>query len=225
MPRSYAIANHPKRQEIELEILEGKSCTSIAEKYGISSSAVDRYKKKALRMRMQVASVQDVDDLISRLNEYLDGVDQMYDSVFDWLSDPDDPGRLTIEPRAREVTVITEADIDGKIVRKKEKLSDLLYLIRGTDRNVLEVNVSWTDPRQLLLSTVSTLQKTLEIIARIKGDITDTKVEVHAVTGTAADIVAKITDALKPWPGAVQAVADALIPKELDFEDEEEDEE
>ena len=220
MSRTFAIANHPQRQEIEADILQGGPCTDIAKKYGISSSAVDRYKKKALRQQLQIAAIKDVDSLIDRLNEYLDGVDQMYDSIYDWLSDPDDPARLTIEPRSREVSVITETETGDKTVRRKEKLSDILDEIRDSGRRVLEVAVSWTDPRQLLLSTVNTLQKTLEIIAKAKGDIVDTKVEVRAVTGNTADIISKITKALEPFPGAIEAVADALEPYVLPLEGE-----
>lgn len=219
MSRSFVIANHPKRQEIELDIIAGKSCTDIAKKYGISSSAVDRYKKKVLRMKLRVASVNDIDDLIERLNEYLDGVDQMYDSIYDWLSDPDDPARLTIEPRANEITVIYEEMIDEKTVRKKEKLRDVINEIRSHGKKPVEVTYNMSDPRQLLLSTVSTLQKTLEIMAKVKGDIVETKVEVRAVTGNTADIISKITKALEPFPGAINAVADALEPYVLPLEE------
>lgn len=220
MSRTYVIANHPKRQEIELDILAGKSCTDIAQNYGISSSAVDRYKKKVLRMKLRVASVNDVDDLIERLNEYLDGVDQMYDSIYDWLSDPDDPSRLTIEPRANEITVIYDEVVGDKIVRKKEKLRDIINEIRSHDKKLVEVTYNLSDPRQLLLSTVSTLQKTLEIMAKVRGDIVETKVEVRTVTGNTSDIIAKLTKALEPFPGAIEAVADALEPYVLPLESE-----
>ncbi len=220
MSRTYVIANHPKRQEIELDILAGKSCTDIAQNYGISSSAVDRYKKKVLRMKLRVASVNDVDDLIERLNEYLDGVDQMYDSIYDWLSDPDDPSRLTIEPRANEITVIYDEVLGDKVVRKKEKLRDIINEIRSHDKKPVEVTYNLSDPRQLLLSTVSTLQKTLEIMAKVRGDIVETKVEVRTVTGNTSDIIAKLTKALEPFPGAIEAVADALEPYVLPLESE-----
>lgn len=219
MSRSFAIVNHPKRAEIEEAILQGQSCVSIAKNYGISSSAVDRYKKKALRKQLQVAAIKDVDSLIDRLNEYLDGVDQMYDSIYDWLSDPDDPARLTIEPRAKEVNVVYLVDVDGDKVKKRGKLQDLLDRLEGNGLVPLEVSVSMSDPRQLLLATVSTLNKTLEIIAKAKGDIVDTKVEVRSVTGNTAEIISKIRTALEPFPGAIEAVADALEPYVLPLEE------
>ena len=222
MPRSFAIVNHPQRKEIEEAILQGKSCTGIAKKYGISPSSVDRYKKKALRKQLQVAQIKDVDSLIERLNEYLDGIDQMYDSIYDWLSDPDDPAKLTMEPRANEVTVVYEEIVDDIVVRRKKKLKEILDDLRSEGLRPLEVTINMSDPRQLLLSTVNTLQKTLEIIAKARGDIVDTKIEARVVTGTAADIVEKIKTALVPFPGAVEAVSDALTPYVL-FQDGEAD--
>ena len=46
MPRTSVIENHPKRAEIEAELLTGTAYRSIAKRFGISPASVFRYKER-----------------------------------------------------------------------------------------------------------------------------------------------------------------------------------
>lgn len=217
MSRTYSIYGHPQRQEIEAAILSNESCVSIAKKYGLSSSSVDRYKRKVLSSQLKLADIKNIDDIMKRLNDYLDLAEQGMESLQEMLDDPERPGLLTLAPHAEDIDVIYLVEEDDKVVKKKANLQELLDRVNGRYA-VQETKYIGKDPRELLVKYMEVASKQLELLAKAKGDIVDTKVEVRAVTGTAADIVEKIRTALKPWPGAIEAVADAICPNELLFE-------
>lgn len=225
MANRYRVLDHPKRLEIEDAILRGESEGKIAEKYGVSSSAIGRYKQKFLREASQAVKIENMDDIVRRLTEYLNTVDEMHDSYVQWLSDPDDPVRISMFPRAKEMQVIYEyADEKGKTQRAKKTLQYLIDKVEGTlEYRVDEVIPQIKDPREMLLKTIETLNKSLELLAKAKGGLADAKIEVKTVTGNVDEIVGKIRDALKPWPEAITAVANALCPPELPFEEQDED--
>lgn len=222
MGRTYSIYGHPQRQEIETDLLKGESCVSIAKKYGLSSSAVDRYRRKVLSSQLKLADIKNIDDIMARLNNYLDLAEQGMESLQEMLDDPDRPGLLSFVPHVKDIEVIYLAEEDDKVVKKKTSLQELLD--RVNERyTVQEMKYSGKDPRELLAKYMEIASKQLELLAKAKGDIVDTKVEVRAVTASASEIVDKIRVALKPYPGAIEAVSDILCPNVLPFDEEDMD--
>ena len=211
MSRTYSIYGHPQRQEIEAAILSNESCVSIAKKYGLSSSSVDRYKRKVLSSQLKLADIKNIDDIMARLTDYLDLAEQGMESLQEMLGDPDREGLLTLAPHAGDIDIIYLVEEDDKVVKKKAKLQELLDRVNGR-YVVQETKYIGKDPRELLVKYMEVASKQLELLAKAKGDIVETKVEVRAVTGTAADIVEKIKTALTPFPGALEAVSDVLTP-------------
>lgn len=211
MSRTFAIYGHPKRQEIETAILAGESCVAIAKKYGLSSSSVDRYKRKIFKSQLKLAEIKNIDEIMERLNDYLDLAEQGMESLQEMLEDPERPGLLTLAPHAGDIDVIFLAPEGKKMVKKKASLQELLNLV-NEHYPAIETKYTGRDPRELLVKYMEVASKQLELLAKAKGDIVDTKVEVRAVTGTAADIVEKIKTALTPFPGALEAVSDVLTP-------------
>ena len=213
MSRTYSIHGHPEQAEIEADILSGKSVNSIANNYGLSVSSVRRYKEKVMPERMQKAEIKSVDDIIDRLNKYMSISAQMHNSLREMLEDPDDPYTLIASPMPEDIKVVYKlTSPDGKTVRKVDTLKNLIDMIQEAGLNVVKIEMCGEDPRKLLLKTQEIIAKQLELFARIKGNVVDTKIEVRAVTGTAADIVEKIKTALAPFPGALDAVSDVLTP-------------
>lgn len=224
MGRTYSIYGHPKQAEIETDILSGKSVNSIANNYGLSISSVRRYKEKVMPERMQKAEIKSVDDIIDRLNKYMSISAQMHSSLREMLEDPDDPYTLIASPMPEDIKVIYKSTSpDGKTVRKADTLKNLIDMIQEAGLNVVKIEMCGEDPRKLLLRTQEIIAKQLELFAKIKGQVVDTKVEVRAVTASASEIVDKIRVALKPYPGAIEAVSDILCPNVLPFDEEDMD--
>lgn len=222
MSRTFAIYGHPKRQEIETAVLAGESCVAIAKKYGLSSSSVDRYKRKILKSQLKLAEIKNIDEIMERLNDYLDLAEQGMESLQEMLEDPERPGLLTLAPHAGDIDVIFLAPEGEKMVKKKASLQKLLNMV-NEHYPALETKYTGRDPRELLVKYMEVASKQLELLAKAKGDIVDTKVEVRAVTASASEIADKIRVALKPYPGAIEAVSDILCPKVLPFDEEDTD--
>lgn len=219
MANVYKILQHPKRKEIEKQIINGIADNTIAKDYDLSVACVGRYRRDYLPAIIRVAQLETVDGLIDRINEYLNRTDKLYQSVSEWMSDPDDPAKFSGCPRSSEVMVIyddadTNAKGEPRIVRKKAKLCDLLD---KTGADVISVNLMLADPRHTMLKTAEVLNKQLELLAKARGMIT-TSTTVNVVSGTLEDVLNIAKQALYPWPDALAALAEALVP-DMESED------
>ncbi len=208
MANVYKILQHPKRKEIDKLIIAGIADNAIAKDYDLSALCVGRYRRNYLPSIMRVAQLETVDGLIDRINEYLERTDRLYQSVSEWMSDPDDPTKFSGCPRSSEVMVIYDDEQGGKRTRRKAKLCDLLD---KTGVDVISVNLLLADPRHTMLKTAEVLNKQLELLAKAKGMITSTTVNV--VSGSLEDILDIARKALAPWPEALVALAAALVPE------------
>lgn len=221
MANVYKILQHSKRKEIDKQIVAGVADHKIAIDYGLSASCVGRYRRDYLPSLVKAAQLETVDGLIDRINEYLDRTDRLYQSVSEWMSDPDDPAKFSGCPRSSEVMVIyddeeTNAKGERRMVRRKAKLCDLLD---KTCVDVISVNLMLADPRHTMLKTAEVLNKQLELLAKARGMIT-TSTTVNVVSGTLEDVLNIARKALMPWPDAISALAAALVPSDMENEDE-----
>lgn len=96
----------------------------------------------------------------------------------DWLADPTDRQRFTLNPRANEVFVVYEdgADENGKPLRAKEPLQTLLDRITE-QLGVQIVSTRWgmTNPRQLFLQHQRSVIQFLTFYAKLHGDFAEDK--------------------------------------------------
>lgn len=227
MANKSIICQHPLKLKIDEDIISGMPASQVAKKYNLSSTTVQRYIKEKIPEQLSAASLSTAEGLVARINEYLSKVDKLFQDTTEWLNDPSDPGRFTIAPRANEINVIyTVMELNSKgnpTYKKKTKQLDQLLADCGVSHMTEGVKYTGTDPRVLLLKTAEVLNKQLELLAKMQGNIVD-RVEVKTVTGDATDIIKLARQALKPWPGAADALADALTPATLPFDGEDEEE-
>lgn len=211
----YNIEYHPKKAQIEKDIIAGVPDRQIAEKYNtptvsVSRQAVYRYRKDKMPMILRHAELDEVDGVINRINEYLDTVEQFYNSIRRVLDDPERPGEVCYYPRAEEVKVKWY----NKDTEKYE-VDTLQHLIDGLDIPFIKgVYVTGKDPREYLLRTAETLNKMLETMSRVRGYITEsgnTTVNIASASGSVEDLANVIRKAAAPWPGASEAIANALL--------------
>lgn len=228
MANRYSVEQHPRRRDIERCIVEGVPYNEIANNYEqLSVSSVRRYAKERMPEIIAVAKLEQVDGILERIEDCIVKINHFFDSVADWLSDPDDHGRPNFEPRASEVAVTAEILEDGKEKpsRRRMTMQELVDYVedRSEDRKVKVLNASLSiqDPRVTMLKTAEVLTKQLELLAKVKGQIVENRTTVLNVTADVSEIADIARKALGQYPEALSAFIEELR-KKTEGEDEEE---
>jgi hypothetical protein len=210
------VCSHPQRGAIDRALVEGQSAPQIAAKYReISDDAVRRHAESHIppalakaaadsEGRTAAATLEQLDRCIQRIN-------LLFDACHEWLTDPDDPSRYYIGPRSEDLQVVyTAQDAEGKPVRRKARLSELLNRVAGVAPEVRLVETKHADPRELVLDTARRLEGQTELLARIVGQLKDPGVLNLTVHVEWIALRGVILTALEPYPEARLALASAL---------------
>lgn len=228
MANRYSVEQHPRRRQIERDIIDGVSCEKIASDYGgLSANAVRRYAKNRMPEIMAVAKLEQVDGILERIEDCIVKIDHFFDSVTDWLSDPEDSGRPNFEPRASEMNVTVEImDKDeSKALRRRMTMQELVEYVEdreeGRKAKVLNATLAIQDPRVTMLKTADVLTRQLELLAKVKGQIVENRTTVLNVTADVSEIADIARKALEPYPEALSSFI-AELQKKLEENDEEE---
>ncbi|MDR0731536.1 MAG: hypothetical protein LBF63_07700 [Treponema sp.] len=179
-----AVEAHPRREEIIRDIVEGVlSNRAIAEKYGISHGAVNRYKNgRLLPLAAEAARERDGRDggaVLARVEKVMERIGKLYDACDEYLTDPEAPGKYNLFPRAWELEVIyRETVLSGdreKTVTRKALLSALLERVsEQLGIAPAAVNYRGADPRKLVIEASKAIKEQLELVAKIQGAVKDT---------------------------------------------------
>jgi hypothetical protein len=169
--RPNQIVNHPKRKEIDAAIVAGKSQKSIADEFGFTQVVVWRYIRGEFARHAQVADmarqVSAGTFIVDTMLRMLDTVEKMRLALVDDLTDPEDPEKFDLSPRANEIKVIyyemKEENGKERKVKRRELLKDILQEMRDSGRDVEKVIINTTDIRKLLLDTVDTATRQLKL--------------------------------------------------------------
>jgi hypothetical protein len=158
------VCDHPQRHEIDAELVADRtSYRAIARHHGLDRDAVRRHQANHLPLALVRAeevrrdggfaeAADTFQKAVSCLRLELDACDE-------WLTDPENPNRYTLEPRANEVTVVyLKPGEDGKDARTREDLQALLDRVEKR----LNVNIVWreakrADPRKLIVDVANSL--------------------------------------------------------------------
>lgn len=76
-------------------------------------------------------------------------------------------------------------------------------------KNVAEINYKIADPRKLILDTANTLNKQLELIARLQGELQDVTVNITQ-TSEWKEIQTTILQVTKDYPEVREKIASAF---------------
>ena len=242
--RKCTVCTHPDREAIEKAIVGGnETIRDIARRHGLDKSAVARHKAKHLaaavargkelaveaherlvgRIAARVAEQREIEDarqvnVFVGLGRLFSVLTKMLDACDRFLSDPNDPSRYDLNPRAHElevtylVCVAVREDGSEVVATRKALLSELMghFDEKVPDaRGFLNVKWKMADPRRLVLESVHRiegLQRWLgEALARAKGEGADLlRSPEWRVLRT------KILAALQPYAEARLALAAAL---------------
>jgi hypothetical protein len=186
----WGIDEHPKKEQIVRALVAGKdSLRNIAKHYGLSAAALSRYLSG--RLAPQAARVLEAKEmldgfaLIDQIRTVSARMQKLYDACDEYLTDPANPARYELGPRAWEIDVIYKAVEQSKPqgdelfddlpeateVRKKESLDVLLKKIERAGYEPVAVQQRQEDPRRLIIKTAEVLSKQLELVGRILGEV------------------------------------------------------
>lgn len=219
MGNAFSIDKHPKRKAIEKDILSGSSYNSIAVKYGISStSCVERYAKKRLPQLLAKSELQEAEGILDKIVVTMERVQKLYDACDEWLTDPKKKDhRYTLTERADEIDIVyytysTNAKGSTIKTRHKDSLQELLDKAGkapGCD-DIHMVTTKKSDPRRLILDTALTVNKQLELLARVQGLISNDVVVNVDQDQLLVNLASIIDKTLSPYPEARELLVKAL---------------
>ena len=184
--RKCTVCAHAKAQEINKAIVRGDSYRAISHRFGVSRDATLRHRKHLAAQLFKLEEAKKLADARSLLQEVQNNSERMY-KMFDaadlYLRDPEHPKRYELGPRAEDVAVtyVDQQKVGrgkkAKVlwVRKRARLSELL---RRTRKPITGWYYRIADPRELFLKTALALNKQLELIGRLNGQIKDVQVPV-----------------------------------------------
>lgn len=184
--RKWTIDTHPERETIIKEIIKGdRSLRAISRQYDITPSSVHRYLTEKLADRAaKVVAERDAahgTDFVAETLKQDERVQKLLDACDRYLTDPADPSRYDLGPRAWEIDIVyrtVEPDTD-KMITRKESLQALLDKLDAQGYQPWEVRMKHADPRKLLLEAATVLRSTLELRAKLAGKLIENQTTVN----------------------------------------------
>lgn len=213
------MCSHPDRAAIDKALIGATvPYRHIAERWQITTQALLRHKADHVTADILAAwqreRADDGAELAGELRGWMDTVGLLFAACRDWLTDPDDPSRFTLEPRTTEVVIHTEefTEPGRPPLRRKMKLSQAIALVDGKanvgDVTLYEAKVA--DPRKLVLDAAKTLEGNQRLLAELLG-----KIQVQGTVNFIASpewvaLRSRMLAALALYPDARLALAAAI---------------
>jgi hypothetical protein len=259
------ICRHEQREEIDRALVRGDGLRELARRYGTTHTALFRHKRAHIPAELALTLVRaagtggparaallsalsgEVErrterglDVMAELETALRRVNKLFAACDEWLTDPADPERYDLGPRAEELLVhYWQAGEDGVRVRAKARLSELMDAAEpkppepnppapfrasglagreggGGSGWVEGVEMRGADPRELILKAAKRLEAELQLVARLLGQLPapaeqgGPTVNVLITSPEWLTTRAAILAALEPYPEARAAVAQAM---------------
>lgn len=165
------ICTHQLGHLIDLEIIKGEqSNRALAVHFQVGEKAIrdHRINHLAAKLEQAIAERQKAEklDLNAMLTRVVKRMDMMLAACHEWLLDPKDENRYTLDARANEIEVV----YIEKLVRKRDNLATLLARCEdGLHCEVVTVTSKFTDPRVLILKTSEQFKGHMEILGKLTG--------------------------------------------------------
>lgn len=193
----YDIDKDKNKDKIIKDLLNQVPYLQIKKKYPESKLTVNKLKRYAEKKICYEISKTMIEErtlttqvLIDMMKSLMQSTSKMLRACEEELEDSDRPGYFDLSPHACEL-MCRYKHWDSKSVKKKN-LQELLNLVSnelGVD--IISIQSKAADPRELLLKSVVVLQKNLEFLAKITGQMQDIAVSID-VTGVVIPTLVQI---------------------------------
>jgi len=146
---------------------------------------------------------------LQEVREAIERIHKMYRACDEYLEHPDKPGEYFLGPRADEI-LISYVETDGESQgRHTMTLQDALNRLKKAGKTVTSWRYKHTDPRKLVLDTMSKAREQMEFLGKLSGKIQDIVVNVETIEQW-AEIKIAIIEALEDVPDAKDRIVEAL---------------
>lgn len=221
MTRRCTVCDHPRRREIDRALVAVSApYRTIGAAYGLTRDALMRHKADHLLAAIVAAWQQERaangQELAGELRGWMDSLTKLLRACDEWLTDPHDPTRYDLAPRAHEVWCHYETIQNGdeRPVRKKERLSALLARLElaglREPYSFVMVEQKSADPRKLIIETSKALEGHLRLLGEIVGKLQTQGTANFLVTPEWGAMRGRMLAALAQYPAARLALADVL---------------
>lgn len=220
MTRVCTVCLHPQRQEIDRALVAVSAhYRTIGAAYGLTRDALMRHKADhllaAIVAAWQEERAANGQELAGELRGWMDALTKLLRACDEWLTDPHDPSRYDLAPRAHEVWCHYDAaNGDGRPVRKKERLSALLARLElaglREPYSFVMVEQKVADPRKLIIETSKALEGHLRLLGEIVGKLQTAGTTNFLITPEWGELRGRMLTALAQYPAARLALADVL---------------
>ncbi len=175
MANTCSICRHDLRPMIETLMARGYSLRHIASQFGVGYKSVERHQECVSEILGAARRRRDTETAIN-VNEQINlaclTMSKLRLACENYLADPDNPDRFTLDARAGEIMVIFDELAPGanRPSRKRATLSSLLVRaekLRGV--TVDHTESKYADPRQLIINTMRQMTAQLDVIAKLQG--------------------------------------------------------
>ncbi len=131
MPRTCTVCAHPKRSEIDRALLDGMTYRTIADRFGLSETALKRHKAEHVPARVAKAKeakqVADADDLLSQLKALRNRAVGILQKAESALRLELTNGSRVISLPASEATIRGYSAVDLLLIDEASRVDDALY--------------------------------------------------------------------------------------------------
>ena len=185
----------------------------IAQAHKIATKVERRAERKAFKREVsEVQAEQNLraeaeggDGLIKIVEQTMQRIQKLFDACDDYLSDPDDPQRYTLAPRAEEIIVTIEEERSGRTTYEKMTLQEA---IDRTGLNITQARNSSNDPRNLLLNAAKSLQGQMSLLVDFYAEARQqqqVRIQDHPQW---PEMVSLWVNALREYPDACEVILD-----------------
>ena len=224
MTKSYTVDAHPKKGLIIKALVRGDGFKAVSAKYGVAQSCLRSYLDNRIAKQIaeaRAAAIAEERDktgkeadsgIKSRIDGVMAKLQKMIDACDEYLTDPDNPDKYDLHPRAWEFDVVyREVEPDtGKLINKKASLAWLIERLDEQGYTPWSVVMKCSDPRQLIIQTSREISKELELIAKLEGKISDQVVNITNYNQTYIDLKAIVIRATKDYPDIQRRIIEEL---------------
>ena len=214
------VSQDPHIDDIHKDIVQGVAYREIARRYGYSPAAISKYVRGKMPNLLQEAEKMKswtADRIVVEMEQVMASAKKMLAAAEDYLQDPTDPEKFTLEPRAEEMWVIyTDGhDENGRPIRRKELLQTVIDEMAENGKTEANVRVQQADPRKYLLESIDKISEQLERIARVRGEMADVHINIQQ-NPVWIQLQQTIIEGLRDYPEARETIAERLRTLTLD---------
>jgi hypothetical protein len=173
------VCAHAQSAEINKLLVANRSYRVIAGQFGVAFSSLQRHVTKCVAEQLDAAREAQVLERAviteNAVKDVWEKIRMQIDLAHEWLLDPNDRTKYTLDPRADNVQVVyydvkNKDPETGKAKRMHGDLQELLYRLDKEGYDVDKVKLPKVDYTRLMLDAADKGARFLELLGKLRGE-------------------------------------------------------